>query len=295
MQMQVRIDHLDANPFRHIDRYPIREDKITALMESINSTGFWDNMVGRAVGDRVQIAYGHHRREALRRSYSPGHEVGIVVRDFDDDQMLKIMARENMEEWGSSAVIEHETVRAVVEACGAGQIELDPPSRFHVRDWRYAPSFVIGEHSDTRRSAPYTSATVAEFLGWAVDKVSDTLAALALVERPDVELTDADFAGLSTKAAQALVRETHATLREQERAREAEAQRLAEIEKARAAAAEREASAAREREAARERARNARETAERQAAEREAADQERRAAQAAGGGESAGRATTPPQ
>jgi hypothetical protein len=35
-------------------------------------------------------------------------------------RMLKIMARENMSEWGSSVTVEHETIRAVVEAYGAG-------------------------------------------------------------------------------------------------------------------------------------------------------------------------------
>lgn len=281
--MHVRIDHLDANPFRHIDRYPIREDKITALMESINSTGFWDNMVGRVVGDRVQIAYGHHRREALRRAYPPDHEIGIVVRDFDDDQMLKIMARENMEEWGSSAAIEHETVRAVVEAYGVGQIQLEEPDRLaRAAQLRYAPSFVTGHTGDPGR--PYTAKSVARFLGWLEPsgepqaKVVDALAALALIEKGD--LTDAQFAGLGTKAARALVRETHSLLLEQERQREVEAKRLAEIEAQRQAAEERAAQAAEERAAALARAKAAQEQAERDQAEREFAEQNRRAQQA---------------
>lgn len=282
--MRVRIDHLDANPFRHIDRYPIREEKITALVESINSTGFWDNMVGRVVGDRVQIAYGHHRREALRRTYGPDYEVGIVVRDFTDDQMLQIMARENMEEWGSSAWVEMETVRAVVEAYGAGQITLAKPAENNRRNWRVAPSFVLGERPRTPASAPYTAQEVAAFLGWtkpsgeAQGKVLTALAALALIEQG--HLVDANFAGMSTSQAEALVRETHDVLREQEKARQAEAARLAALEAERKAIEVRAARAAEERAAALARAREAREQDDRQQAEREAEAQSRLAAQA---------------
>lgn len=283
--MQVRIDHLDANPFRHIDRYPIREDKITALIESIESTGFWDNMVGRVVDARqgeavtVQIAYGHHRREALRRVYPPGHMVGIVVRDFTDDDMLKIMARENMEEWGSSASIEHETVRAVVEAYGDGLIELPAPAARRDK-WRWAPGFLTSPDDRTATfGRPYTAQEVATFLGWHSEKVKRALQALSLIQQGD--LADADFTDLGTEAATALVRETNDTLRQQERQREAEARRVAEIERQRAAAAEREARAEQERAAARERARNARETADRQAAERQAAAMEEQRATAA--------------
>jgi hypothetical protein len=289
MHRQVRIDHLDANPFRHIDRYPIREDKITALIESINSTGFWDNMVGRVVGDRVQIAYGHHRREALRRTYGPDHQIGIVVRDFTDDAMLKIMARENMEEWGSSASIEHETVSAVIEAYGAGLIELPVPARDTSRNQlRHAPSFVMGNAPGAGRARPYAASTVAAFLGWSETKVGDALGALALIEQG--HLVHGDFASLGVKAARALVIETNTLLRQQQLAREAEAKRIAEIEAARAAAADREARAAEEKAAAMERARHAQEERAREQARREAeeqqraaqrAEQERRAAEAA--------------
>jgi hypothetical protein len=279
MHRQVRIDHLDANPFRHIDRYPIREDKITALIESINSTGFWDNMVGRVVGDRVQIAYGHHRREALRRTYGPDHQIGIVVRDFTDDAMLKIMARENMEEWGSSASIEHETVSAVVEAYGAGLIELaSPDSKVRTDQLRYAPSFAMGDVPSPGTAHPYTADAIAEFLGWGEKKVRYALNALALIEQG--HLAHGDFAGLGVKAAEALVTETNTMLRQQQIAREAEAKRLAEIEAARAAAAEREAQAAKEKAAAMERARQAQEERAREQARREAEEQQRAAQRA---------------
>ena len=271
--MKVRIDHLDANPFRHIDRYPIREDKITALRESINKTGFWDNMVGRLVGDRVQIAYGHHRREALLRELPTDHEIGIVVREFTDDQMLQIMARENMEEWGSSAAIEHETVRAVVEAYGAGKIQLDAPSSKVNRGLRFAPSFISDVGPRDGADQPYTALAVAQFLGWVQPngepqkKVMYSLSALALVE--EGYLKDSDFFGMSTKQAEALVEETRRAVREAERQRE-EAERAAALaEQRRQEAAKRAEQAQRDREDALARARAAKEKADQDRAELE--------------------------
>jgi hypothetical protein len=43
--------------------------------------------------------------------------------------MLQIMGRENMEEWGTSAWVEQETIRAVVLAYAEGKINLPPVSK----------------------------------------------------------------------------------------------------------------------------------------------------------------------
>lgn len=282
--VKTRIDQIDANPFRHIDRYPIREDKITALRESIATTGFWDNLVGREVDGRIQIAYGHHRREALLREYPADYEIGIVVREFNDDQMLQIMARENMEEWGSSAAVEHETVRAVVEAYGASLITLAAPPENVKKNWRYAPSFATGAHPHQGAGAPYTAASVAEFLGWVQPngdpqrKLHEALAALEMIEAG--HLTDRDFFGLGTKAAGALVEQTRRMLLDQRRQTEDAARRTAALEAERKAADERAVAAEKARAAAMERALVAREQADRDRAEREVVEQRRRAEQA---------------
>lgn len=290
--MKFKISDIDANPFRHIERYPIREDKIAALRESITTTGFWDNIVGRKVGGRVQIAYGHHRREALLREYPPDHTIGIVVRNFTDEQMLQIMARENMEEWGSSAAVEIETIDAVVQAYGAGQIELVRPEYGGHRGLResqvrFAPSFVLGLVTPQSRDYPYTAQSVAEFLGWtfgvgekrmAQDKVHSALAALALIEQK--HLSRDDFLGLSTDQAAALVDETRAALRIAQREAEDEARRAAALELQRRQAEERAREAAERQAEALERAKAAQEQAEKDRAERDFNEQRERAERA---------------
>jgi ParB-like chromosome segregation protein Spo0J len=95
--------------------YPIEEAKIQALMNSINETGFWDNIVARKSDGHFQIAYGHHRLLALRKIFKPTDTVDIPVKDFDDATMIRIMANENDATWGINVKVDDETVRAAKE------------------------------------------------------------------------------------------------------------------------------------------------------------------------------------
>ncbi len=116
---------------------------------------------------------------ALRELYAQDHEVDIIVRDLDDGTMLKVMANENMAEWKSSASVDHETVRAVVQAYADGRIELDGVPRSTPKNSiRYAPSFCQGVDVGGARPLPYSAHTVAAFLGWEHTKVKDSLGAL---------------------------------------------------------------------------------------------------------------------
>jgi len=206
----VAIKDILPNPYRHIDRYPIRPEKVAALRESLHTTGYWDNVVGRPKDHQVEIAYGHHRLAALKEEYGLGKRVAVITRDLSDEQMLQIMARENMEEFGTSAAVEQETVRAVVEAAAQGTIKLaEPPPTMKKSDIRYAPSFLAGKEPSDRPAVPYTARSIGSFLGWLREngepqrKVSSSLWALQLIE--EGLLKESDFDGLSSTQAQAVV------------------------------------------------------------------------------------------
>ena len=280
MRQTFKIAEILPNPFRHIEHYPIQRQKVDALKESIETTGFWDNIVARPTNGKAEIAYGHHRLAALREVFRPDDEVQLIVRSLDDATMLKIMARENMEEWGSSVVVEHETIRAVVQAYAEGKIVLNLPGEKTARHLlRYAPSFVRassdGRTKDTEQF-PYTAQTVAAFIGWttksgdAQRKVYDAIAALELIE--EGILTEKTFTDLTTYQAKAVV---HQARRAMERRRE-----HARIEQERAARAKREARAAAERREQAEKARQAKiaeaKKARDEAAKRKAEEEARR-------------------
>jgi len=262
--MQVPLSAIRPNPFRNIERYPYSPVKIEKLRESIRKTGFWDNLLGRRVPDgqgglAYEIAYGHHRWEAMRLeiaerpagSEQPPAEIGLNIRMLSDADMLQIMARENMQEWGTSATIEIETVRAVVSAYAEGKISLPAPETSNTSAVRHAPSFQLG-NGETSPGYPYTASTIAPFIGWTTDKVKDTLAALEMIEGG--VLSDADYADLSTSQALAMTqraRQVRDEARSRVREHEAESE---ESRQAAAAARAAEEEARREQEAARQRA-----------------------------------------
>jgi ParB-like chromosome segregation protein Spo0J len=89
---QVRISSIDPNPMRQLEKYPYVERKIEALLRSIADVGLWEGVIGRKAGNRIQIAFGHHRVEAARRSKDIGNDgsIPIIVRELDDKKMLRI-------------------------------------------------------------------------------------------------------------------------------------------------------------------------------------------------------------
>ena len=109
--MKVAVKDIKPNPYRNMKHYPINQNKIEALKNSIQKTGFWDNIVARKVDKWYEIAYGHHRMQAVRELKI--EYIDIPIRELDDSTMLLMMADENMNEWQSDPSIIIETVKAV--------------------------------------------------------------------------------------------------------------------------------------------------------------------------------------
>lgn len=208
---RVRLDHIEPNPWRRLDSYPIDEAKIEQLQKSIERTEFWDNLVMRRHPDGrrkgiYQTSYGHHRMEALRRLYGPGHEIGIIVRDLTDAKMLQIMAAENDDVYDLSVAVIFETVIAArdflvdhrEEMLPDGELQARYPVAGHERvevskiGRKVAggvgppPEFLIGEPTHVFRNN-YTRETLqcAAFLDWPISRCRE---ALLMAKSPYAEL-----------------------------------------------------------------------------------------------------------
>jgi len=135
---KVLISNIVDNEYRKRDLFPTDPTKIASLVESIDQTGFWDNILVRfhfneladgtvidgveqlaeimASGidlsqETLELAYGHHRLDALiEAGYT---EIDIPVKFITDEDMMRIMANENKEGWGGSIKSILETVRQV--------------------------------------------------------------------------------------------------------------------------------------------------------------------------------------
>jgi hypothetical protein len=282
--MQIKIKDIHPNPFRNIDHYPINREKVEVLKESMAQTTYWDNIVGRLnARGQFEQAFGHHRKLALAEHYGPNHQVEVVVRDLSDTLMIQMMARENMEEWSTSATVELETVSAVVKAFAEGKIQLKTPKQG--TSLRIAPSFVPKTRTLLTEKCSYNATTVGEFLGWmkpagdVQQKVHIALTALQYIEEGLIKAST--FDGLKTTEIRAVVeqasqaretREFQAHMREEA----AEARKKEAEEEARKEIAARELAAKR-----REQAEKARTDSERVRREREAKEADRRERDAA--------------
>ena len=163
---KVSISQLKPNPFRELDDYPIDREKVDKLKESISETGFWGTIVARKKGNAYEIAFGHHRQVALVELQKEGvigksEKVDIIVRDLTNEQMIQLMARENLEEWGTNAYIEAQTVESTIRAYGAGEIELPEVAKD-------TPDSNVRYVSKSTLTGPYTKSQLATFLGWTV-------------------------------------------------------------------------------------------------------------------------------
>lgn len=109
--MKKPIEKIKPNPFRNFEIYPLGQLQIDKLKGSVKDLGMWAGLPARKVGEGYEIACGHHRLEALIQL---GIDVvDIAVRNYSDDDMIKIMVTENMTQRG------HENFGAVLDSVGA--------------------------------------------------------------------------------------------------------------------------------------------------------------------------------
>jgi hypothetical protein len=90
---------------------------------SMHDTEFWGNIVARPNGRGYQIAYGHHRLEVLKKRMR-WDTVPVIVKKLSNEQMLKMMSRENHDAYGTDAWVEMEDIRQTIWAYDRGEIEL---------------------------------------------------------------------------------------------------------------------------------------------------------------------------
>jgi len=229
--MKIKLEDIKPNPFRDLDAFPTQAAKVEALRESYRATGgVWPNIVVRTTGNgRVEQAYGHNRAAAAIAEFGRKHEIEVVPRKLDNSAMLKMMAHDNLEEYGTTAIAPIEMCKAAVEAFAKGLVEFDPPpTSGRPGDIRIAPSFLRNQGDfATADAKSYTATTLSNFLGWkrggkptggtASPKVYMALGALELIEKGI--LKEKQFAGLSVTQAEVLVDETNQTLKWRERSR----------------------------------------------------------------------------
>jgi ParB/RepB/Spo0J family partition protein len=97
---EISIDQLNDNPYQKLARSAqdeaMSEQSINELAQSIKENGFYGALLARPkkdAPDQYEIAYGHRRREAAKRSKLV--TLPVKVLPLSDEKMARVMASEN--------------------------------------------------------------------------------------------------------------------------------------------------------------------------------------------------------
>lgn len=115
--MLVELKKLLPNPKRDFKVDPVDEERVKILAESIRDDGFWGGVVCRRVNSHIQIAAGHHRVAAAILAGVKTHDL-FVSDDMDDAAMVRIYARENATQRGSTSTAIAGSIAAALRFVG---------------------------------------------------------------------------------------------------------------------------------------------------------------------------------
>jgi hypothetical protein len=104
--IEIEVGKIKPNPFKKfIDKGDLSEIVIEELLEGFEQTTFHHNLSARENKDgEVELIYGHHRLEAVKRFYGDDYVMTLRVysyKDFSDEKMLIDMIRENLTQRGN--------------------------------------------------------------------------------------------------------------------------------------------------------------------------------------------------
>jgi hypothetical protein len=152
-----------SNPFRDLQRFGYQEWRITKLMDRISSNGFDANVVGRVRDGKLQLAFGHHRVEALNRLGWTAAE--FIVEELTDEQMLCKMVQDNDAEFPHYLEVVFEAVEAAVAAFANNTIKPVIEANTAHKYLRYAPWYWPNPNPIPANGVPYTALSVARAVG----------------------------------------------------------------------------------------------------------------------------------
>lgn len=121
-KMKINLTELHPNPYRDFNLDPINDVSVAKLADAIGSfededaLGFWGGIAVRKQGEGYQLAFGHHRIEALKLAGWDKAELSVVK--YDDDQMIRAMAIENATQRGGDGGAINDAVAGVIRRLG---------------------------------------------------------------------------------------------------------------------------------------------------------------------------------
>jgi len=114
--MMIKLEMVEYNPYRDLALDPINKNTVDKMKASITDLGFWGGLAVRKVGTKYQLAFGHHRLEALRELGWEKADLNVVR--YDEDQMVRAMVVENATQRGAEGGATIDSVAGIVRRIG---------------------------------------------------------------------------------------------------------------------------------------------------------------------------------
>jgi len=181
----VELKYIGDNPFREKSAYVYDTDKINELAEIMADSTYWENMLARKTKDgRIQLAYGHHRLQALKKLVAEGMTEYKTIklnvrpeRDLPDELMLKIFVQENKDTWGE---IPQNLCMSVLQlqAYLTGVLDASKDKDEFLKRIGAAGGLKVDDRAFTRaKNAGIGATMISQFLGdtWSRQTISDAL------------------------------------------------------------------------------------------------------------------------
>jgi hypothetical protein len=192
--MMIKVAQLKPNPYRNMRNYPVDKEKVAALSASITETEFWDNIIVRPAKENgcYEIAYGHHRLVALQRLSIK--EIDIPVKNLSDEQMIRIMANENMHEWQHNPKVITMTIRQVKKFLDKKIAKYKDLEDFHTDESISMNLFASNSQFQKVKKEGVGRDTILKFLGdpWKLWMVQDALTTMEVLDEGLITNKDLD-------------------------------------------------------------------------------------------------------
>ena len=117
---EVPMDLIEANPFQ--PRQHFDPDKLQELADSIREFGLLEPVIVRKRGEGYELAAGERRVRAAR--IAGLEKIPVLLRDFDDLEMMKVALVENLQRENLNPIEEAEGYQRLIDEFGFTQIQV---------------------------------------------------------------------------------------------------------------------------------------------------------------------------
>ncbi len=112
--MKLKIKQLNPNPFKkQINNGKLDEEQIDRIKSNVKDLGLMGALPIFKKGDKYYLINGHHRTEALKRTFGKEYEIEVVKHNYNEEQILRGMVIENLTQRANDFKEEVENLTAI--------------------------------------------------------------------------------------------------------------------------------------------------------------------------------------